>query len=199
MRFNSFSAPAMAYFIIMFGLNMILPGWTGEENSLIENLQMLWLIGGFYYCYKLTKEKLPDWGGCQKALWYGGMIFFFLVIMRELSWGRTFFVHPDGSIYKYSEMGLYGKLVHPTVGILIAAFLYLMYSAKVWKFFQLIKLPVVPLGQTLLFITAQWLAEHHRLSFFSGDVAEELAEFGAYMMLFYILCDCIKALKNASK
>ena len=179
----------VVYFVVMFALNKILPASMGAENGVIENLQLLWFFAGFYQCYRLSREKLPEWGGWQQALWYAGMIFFFLVTMREISWGRTFLLHPDGRMYEYKEMGLYGKMVHPMVGILIAAFLYLCYKAKIWIYLKLVKLPSLMLGQTLLFVVCQWLAEHKKTSFFKGDLAEELAEFGAYMMVYFLLLD----------
>ena len=42
---------------------MFLPAWAGDENSIIENLQLLWLLGGFVYCYKNRKAKFRNWGG----------------------------------------------------------------------------------------------------------------------------------------
>lgn len=38
------------YLVVMFILEMVLPPWMGDENGPIENLQMLWLIAGWYYC-----------------------------------------------------------------------------------------------------------------------------------------------------
>lgn len=197
-RKDNLFIPGIIFFIAMFPLNLVLPKWTGVENGLIENIQMLWLFAGMYYCYKLTKEDLPDWGGVQKALWYAGIIFFFMVIMREISWGRALFPHPDGSPLEYKEMGLYGKMVHPMVGVLIVSFLYLCYRAKLWLFIKAAKLPITLTGQMVLFVIAQWLAEHKKLKFFAGDVAEELTEFGAYMILFMLLYDMVKALKTKS-
>lgn len=188
--------PGIVFFVAMFFLKMILPRWTGVENGVIENLQMLWLFAGMYYCYKQTRIDHPDWGGCQKALWYAGMIFFFMVIMREISWGRALFPHPNGKPLEYSEMGLYGKLVHPMVGILCATFLYLIYKAKVWLFLKTVKLPIGLTIQLTMFVIVQWFAEHRKIKFFAGDVAEELTEFGAYMILFMILYDIIQELKK---
>lgn len=102
----------------MFILEAILPEWVGDENGIIENLQMLWLFGGMFYCIKAHSCKYTDWGGSSKALWKAGTIYFFLLIMREISWGRAFFTNADGGMIQYSQMGLYGKLVHPLVGIL---------------------------------------------------------------------------------
>lgn len=51
------------YFFVMFVLEAILPEWVGDENGIIENLQMLWLFGGLYYCYKMSACPQENWGG----------------------------------------------------------------------------------------------------------------------------------------
>lgn len=96
------------YLVVMFILEMVLPPWMGDENGPIENLQMLWLIAGWYYCWKMRSADFRQWGGSVQSLSKAGMIYFFLLIMREISWGRALLTHPDGSHYEYSEMGVLG-------------------------------------------------------------------------------------------
>lgn len=67
-RNDSFFKLCWLYFIIIFILEAILPEWAGAENGIIENLQMLWLIGGIFYCIKAHSYKYSDWGGSSKAL-----------------------------------------------------------------------------------------------------------------------------------
>lgn len=189
LRKDSFFTLGWLYFIFMFILAAILPEWVGDENGIIENLQLLWLLAGMYYCIQAHSRSFADWGGKAKALWNAGVIYFFLLIMREISWGRTFFTMPDGSMIQYSQMGLYGKLVHPLVGILIAIALLLLYQARVWKFLQLVKIPVKSFALLLLFIFFSWVGERTNFTGFHGQVAEELAEFGAYMMMYVLLRD----------
>lgn len=184
------------YLPVMFILEMILPTWTGDENGPIENLQMLWLFGGLYVCWKMRKQQFQNWGGDSKSLLYGGVVYFFLLIMREINWGRTLLTHPDGSYYEYSDMGLYGQMVHPMVGVLIIILLICLYRAKVWKFLQMVKIPTQNFVLLLLFIFCSWLGEKGNVTGFHGAVAEELAEFGAYMMMFRLLKD---ALQDAAK
>ena len=126
----------------MIILEAILPEWVGDENGIIENLQMLCLIGGMFYCIKAHSYKYAYWGGSSKAFWKAGTIYFFLLIMREISWGRVFFTNPDGGMIQYSQMGLYGKLVHPMVGILILSMLILLYRARIWQMLKIVKIPV---------------------------------------------------------
>lgn len=187
------------YFLAMFPLEAVLPAWTGVENGIIENLQMLWLASGIYRCWKLCSVRLIDWGGRQKSLWQAGVIYFFLLFMREISWGRTFIIMPDGDMIQYSQMGLYGKLVHPLVGFLIIALLVLLYQAKVWRMLLLAGVPIKSFTLLLLFIFMSWVGERTNFTGFHGEVAEELAEFGAYMMMYYLLQDTVKSLQKSDE
>lgn len=45
------------YFVLMLLLEMVLPAWAGDENGIIENLQLLWLLGGFVYCLKIARQS----------------------------------------------------------------------------------------------------------------------------------------------
>lgn len=86
-------------------------------------------------------------------------------------------------------MGLYGKLVHPMVGILILSMLILLYKARIWRVLLITKLPVKSFSLLLLFIFFSWVGERTNFTGFHGQVAEELAEFGAYMMMYVLLKD----------
>lgn len=185
-RFSHFEI-GLLYFVLMLLLEMFLPAWAGDENSIIENLQLLWLLGGFVYCYKNRKVKFRNWGGDSVSLWNAGMLF--LLFMREISWGRVLLTNPDGSSVQYSQMGLYGKLVHPLVGVLLVVLLVLLYRARVWRMLCSIQFPAKSFVVLLLFIFAAWLAEKGKYTGFHGQVAEELAEFGAYMMMYFLLRD----------
>lgn len=125
--------PGWIYFFLMFPLASRLPESFGCENGIIENLQMFWLFGGLILCSAALDHRFQDWGGRPYTLWKAGILYYFLLIMREISWGRTFFPTASGGFISYSEMGLYGKMVHPMVGILLAVLLVLLYRAKVWQ------------------------------------------------------------------
>ena len=119
--------------------------------------------------------------------------------MREISWGRVFFTNPDGGIIQYSQMGLYGKLVHPMVGILILSMLILLYKACIWRMLNIVKIPVKSFSLLLLFIFFSLVGERTNFTGFHGQVAEELAEFGAYMMMYVLLKDADKILRLFAK
>ena len=186
MKSNTFML-GWVYFGLMFILEAVLPEWMGDENGVIENLQILWFFAGIWYCYKMASTPMYDWGGKQSSLWYAGSLFFFLLAAREVSWGRAFFYHADGRMYKYSDMGLYGQLVHPMVGALIVLVLFLLWRGKIVAFLKSIKFLTMDFVLLLLFILMGWVGEKANIALFHGTDAEELAEFGAYMMMFQIV------------
>lgn len=189
----------LVYFFLMIALEMVLPEWVGDENGIIENLQLLWLAAGFYYCYRARKYTCEDWGGDAASLWNAGMIYFFLLFMREISWGRTLLHNTDGSMVQYSQLGLYGQMVHPLVGLLIMTLLLFLYKARVWRMLRRLDFPVAGFILLLVFIFASWVGEKSNFLAFHGQVAEELAEFGAYMMMYFLLADAGRQLKINNK
>lgn len=188
-----------AYFFLMFVLEAILPEWMGDENGVIENLQMLWLSGGLYYCYRMRGAESNEVCASPSKLWTAGVIYYFLLFMREISWGRVFFLDAHGSMIQYSQMGLYGKLVHPMVAVLVIIALVFVVQAKIWRAIKAVKLPVKSFVLLLLFIFMSWVGERTNFVGFCGQVAEELAEFGAYMMMFVLTRDIGKRLHASKK
>lgn len=183
------------YFALLVPFNNILPASWGNENGVVETLQLLLLascIGVFIYYYG---KKLLNWDGSVKALCLSGSITFFLLMMREISWGRVLILRPDGSISQYSDLGIYGKLVHPIIVVLIIIAIACIYRAKVWRIFKYIKINVKYVVALILFVAMARLGESHCFSLYSGDLAEELAELGVYAMLLIVLRDSFRQLQ----
>lgn len=183
------------FFVLLLPLNYILPASWGRENGVVETLQLVLLaacIGVFVRSYSW---RLVDWHGDKKSLCCSGGITFFLLLMREISWGRVLILRPDGSSSQYSDLGLYGQLVHPMIAVLIIVALICLYRARVWRIFKFVKLRYKYILALVLFIVMARVAECHLVAWYSGNLAEELAELGAYMMLLYLLRDGFKKLR----
>ena len=60
---------------------------------------------------------------------------------------------------------------------------------------NIVKIPVKSFSLLLLFIFFSWVGERTNFTGFHGQVAEELAEFGAYMMMYVLLKDADKILR----
>lgn len=172
---------------IMFLIAPFIPEEIGKENGFIENLQLLQLAVAFAFCVKQsnTKAKLANIG--LKYLWYAGAIFFFLLFMREISWGRALFHHINGDTYEYSDMGLYGKLVKPVQLLLSISLFYCFYKCRIWKLVPIIKFPLTSTLLLIILVAIQYFGEHKEPFFFNGLVAEELSECACYIMMFYVV------------
>lgn len=188
--------PCFIYFLLLIPLNVFLPMSWGNENGVIENVQLVCLVVTAVMCYRHKNVLLVNWGGSQNALCYSGTIFFFLLTMREISWGRALLLHNDGSIYQYSEMGLYGKLVHPMVGMLLVLLIYLLYKARIWNILSLLKFPTKKFILLLFFITMSWIGEKGSIGIFHGELAEELSELGVYIMMYKLVKYYFSSLKK---
>lgn len=188
-RMDNWYLQGWIYLLAITPLKLVLPEWWGEENGIIENLQLLWLVAGMVYCWHMRHCRTSLLEGKALKVWSAGIIYFFLLFMREISWGRVFFTDAHGKMLQYVQMGLYGKLVHPLVGVLIVLALILSYEAKIWRILKNVKLPIKSFFLLLCFIALAWLGERGSIALLQGQVMEELAEFGAYMMMYYIVKD----------
>ena len=183
------------YFGALVPLTLLLPDWWGKENGIVENLQLLWLLAGMVYCWRMRLAKQTILTENASKIWSAGIIYFFLLFMREISWGRVFFTNASDGMLEYQQMGLYGKLVHPMVTALIILALVLIVKAKIWHILKRIKLPLKSFVLLVLFIGMSWIGEKGSIPILHSQVLEELAEFGAYMMMYYIVKDLGSRLK----
>ena len=60
---------------------------------------------------------------------------------------------------------------------------------------KIVKIPIKSFSLLLLFIFFSWVGERTNFTGFHGQVAEELAEFGAYMMMYVLLKDADSILR----
>lgn len=75
------------------------------------------------------------------------------------------------------------------VAVLLVVLLVLLYKAKIWRVLALVRLPLKSFILLLLFIFMSWVGEKANFTGFHGQVGEELAEFGAYMMMYVLMRD----------
>ncbi len=93
----------------------------------------------------------------------------------------------DGTIPAWTDLGLYGHIAHPLVGLLLAILLYLLYRGNIFKFIKKVKIPLYDCILLLVLIIAVTIAEKGTLSFFHGEMAEELSETILYLEMCYII------------
>lgn len=167
------SAVSLAIFAICLILLYLFNVDYIPENSLLENIQLIALVGGFVLCLKAKNHKV---------LFRFGAMAIFLMIMRELSYGRCIFCQlPDDPhmFYPWSHYK-YGWLAHVIVGIYIAgAFIYAIVN-KIWidikDVFNKARFPFWDLVIMAFFTVMQLLGEKT----LDSTVLEETAEFSLY-------------------
>lgn len=126
-------------FLSIYLLQNIIPANFAKENSLLENLQLVILLFGAYICsYFLKRTTVIS----DKYIWSAGSLLFVIFFLREISWGRTLLMRADGTIPAWTDLGLYGHIAHPLVGLLLAILLYLLYRGNIFKFIKKVKIPL---------------------------------------------------------
>ena len=153
---------------------MYLPPAWGYENGIIEDIQMLTLIIGLFLAV-FAKEN--------KQFFYFVGLSVFMIMAREVSYGRTLFLAVPGEpnvFYSWKDFK-YGWLVNPLVGLYITGtFLYFIVSKaylQMWNIIKKVKFPVWNFLLAVVGISVSLYIEKHA----DNDVFEEMAE-----LLFYV-------------
>lgn len=151
-----------------------LPETWGYENEILENLQMITLTIGLFLAVSAKRNK---------NFFYFAALIIFLLIAREVNYGRTLFFPIPGEVnayYSWKEIK-YGWLVNPLVGLYIAGTaLYFIISKaykEMWNIITKIKFPV---WNFILLFIGMVLGEYAEKAT-ENFVFEELSE-----LLFYV-------------
>ena len=137
------------YIPFVFIVKEFLPQNAARENGPVENFQLVLLAVGIYLCWQAMKKTraLMD-----KYIWQAGMLFYILLFGRELSWGRALLMQSDGIMPKWRELGIWGDIAHPLIGLLIALLLFLFWRGRFFRFLKTVKIPMWDLIFLVLFI-----------------------------------------------
>lgn len=151
------------YIPFVFIVKEFLPQNAARENGPIENFQLVLLAVGIYLCWQAMKKTRVS---MDKYIWQAGMLFYILVFGRELSWGRALLMQSDGIMPKWRELGIWGDIAHPLIGILIALLLFLFWRGRFLRFLKTVKIPMWDLIFLVLFIVLVDISEHYNCSIF---------------------------------
>lgn len=141
-----------------------------EENSLLENLQLVALFGGFIACFKTKKYKTF-------------FIFLSLILLlmfgREISYGRVFI---DENVVNFNR-----HLCHILVGIYIALSVLWALIRKIWvdiiDMIKNIKFPLWTFLASFICVFAQLISE----KYLHNSCIEETAEFMLYSLILALI------------
>ena len=176
-KINFLTVLALIFTIVLVGVFNI---QDIEENSLLENFQCIALILGFIYC---IFSKSP-----HKKLFILGALIFFLMFMREISYGRVIFAQIEGQpncFYSWSHYK-YGYLAHIIIGLYIGICALYALVNKLWinaiELFKTIKFPMLPFLICVFSVVVQMLSE----KYLHNTIVEETSELVLYFSLFAI-------------
>ena len=214
---------ALAFFILAFGASFRLPWWITWENGPVEMLQNAILLEGLflclYYYFKDKKRTIPEtpavvssaivsYGesstvaaagnsslSVSPGIWILGALIFLLLLGREISWGRVFFLTEIGrfgpEFTDQSQLAYY-KFVKPFVAVLGVMILYGFYRwfprKPVW---QKLPFPKFPFAMLCLCAVISLLGDGGILKLLIGNAAaialEECTEVDIYFLLVYFV------------
>ena len=174
-------------------LSQVVPVWASEENSYIENSQLLILAGGIFMVVYAAQNPLLE--KRQIKLLYLSVPVWLIMIGREVSWGRTLIIDPGTGDFISRSNLWYWPLVYPLLAVTIIVTLYSMYKAGILKevsfWFANRKTLAIPVCILLLSVTGLTVFEKNIIKNVSGrnQVYEELSEVVMYFSLLAICWD----------
>ena len=173
----------LIYIPFVFIVKEFLPQNIARENGPIENFQLVLLAVGVYLCWQAMKKTNIKY---DKYIWQAGMLFYILLFGRELSWGRALLMRDDGTMPQWSDLGLYGQLAHPLIGIALVYLCILFYRGGFFRFLTAVKIPMWDLVFLIMFVVLVDVSEHYDFSIFHGEIDEELFECAMYFEMLRI-------------
>ena len=149
----------LSYFI-----NPYLPVAWGWENSLLEWLQVAILALGLVLNYTWWQEAKVTNNFSNTRFLAGAMPLWLLMIGRELSWGRVFYLSGFDTVSGPSFLKLaqlpYGFLVNPLLAIIIVVWLYVVIKYALYKIpYELLKERRFPVAELVIAVLAGIFAE----------------------------------------
>jgi hypothetical protein len=189
--------------LVSYFISLHLPVAWGWENSLLEWLQILILSFGLVLNCRWWQEAKAarDLSNARFLGW--GAPLWFLMIARELSWGRVFypsgFDAVNGPTFLTLSQLPYGPLVNPLLAILIVTWLYMVIKHGLYKIpYKLLREGRFPVAEMAITVFAFVVAELGEKILHLQSM-EEFVECFAYLGLI-LTTYCVKtALRKEGK
>ena len=171
------------YLLAIIPISFIFPVKYAWENGPIENTQacilFVFFIINVYFYFKIRKK-----------LWITASIFFFLLLGRELSWGRVFFplgMSSNGPIIMPMSQFPHHTLINIIVGICIfTVILGLIFTIP---YRQIVFHKIFPVAKFIMLaitVLLSTIGDHGYL--FSNQQSELIEELSELLMYFILFC-----------
>ena len=178
---TSYFCLALFLFSICFG--WLLPSEYGKENGPVEWLQVVVL--GIAALVALSAQFQTNLASSRRKLIASSSIFLVLAMLRELSWGRVFYMNNTGHIPPLKSLW-FGSYVYPSIIFIVIAFFVYSFSQGLHKeLLNWLKHDRIPVLDIVIIIAAIFIAdivEHHSTGLFGKrtELFEELFELVSY-------------------
>ena len=179
--------------IICLLLSQVVPVWASEENSYIENSQLIILFGGIFMVLYAAKNPLLE--KRQIKLLRLSVPVWLILLGREISWGRTLIIDPRTNDFISRGDLWYWPAVYPILAITIIITLFSMYKAGILKevsfWIKKRKTLAIPVFILIMSVVGLTVFEKNIIKNVSGrnQVYEELSEVVMYFSLLAICWD----------
>ena len=143
--------------LLLSPLAFILPSEYFWENNFFENSQVVLLTIGFLINLKFVLSLKSRYSKAIKSFWISILPVWLILIVRELSWGRVFYLEemgPHGPEFFSLKDLWFGPYVHPILAVVIVITLFfLIRSFYKLKPHEKICISVIDFIGAILFIT----------------------------------------------
>jgi len=175
----------IVFTILIVPIAYVLPKTISWENGLLENLQVIILLVGELLSLGFYKKS------CQNKihhmwLWVSGV--FFLLVGRELSWGRVFFqtkITEAGPEFIPMSQVPHHMLINVCIGFFIVMLVAGLINTVPWRII-FTKIPIPKLYLCLVVIGAVFstIGDHGWIFLgYKGENVEELGELLVYFLM----------------
>lgn len=180
-------------------LGPLLPPQWGWENGPLEWLQVVVLSVGLVLSALWAYQARSDNDAAGYRMWFWSLPAWVLIIGRELSWGRVFFLagmNESGPILLRLSDLRFGYLVHPTLALIVVVWLIAGYKHNIYRdIYKLLTRPGFPFNDVIMTLVACIIGRIGE-KIFHRPVIEELAENIAYIGLIVIAAQVRRLLNS---
>lgn len=178
---------AIVLLVMCLPLGKILPATIAWENGPLEILQVLILLAGAGLACFFAKGNL-------RSMWSGVGGVFFLMIGRELSWGRVFF--PTGVVEETGPQFVAMRdipghlLIHAAIFAVIVGIIIVLFKHTDFAALRQIKFPTTTFLLCTLAFLLQLVSERYGFAGFTppeAEIIEEVAEVVCYGQAVYFV------------
>jgi len=176
---------AIIWLALQIPVALLIPGWIAWENGPLENTQVVVLLLGVAMSIVIYRKPVAKQ---IKRFWLSMIVFFSILVGRELSWGRDFFqIGTDemGPYFIPMKKVPHHQAIELTIKAVIAGTLLSLIVHTPWKKVLRVPVPIIyivaiAIGTAIaMFGELGWILQSH----IASQNLEELSELLTYLLI----------------